>query len=308
MTPNDDGCYATFDCLQILNENDKEYSNKCPFGDGSTQCCFDSQGNFTGQVCPDGTFSYYNGSGFDCIKGWTPSQLPSPGYGTKCIVVTGKETNPPSKTYSRKCVSGDDPKTECCRDSCAPGYGGPNCDAILQMNQLFKTNPVPGSIVNDLGNLYLILLPGPGGEIVIDLESDVHWGRAYEDENSNIDSTIQKCADSGSCAFVKSIWKNMYGSRGYVFGTSGVLDQTIHVTFKVKNTLTNKTSDQQRIYYNAGDCSSSLDNWNFDGSSEDRKTHGPNIQTFNTQIVTKTTSYGPFESCLTAPVIIAGIS
>ena len=37
-----------------------------------------------------------------------------------------------------------------------------------------------------IGNLYLILLPGPGGEIVIDLESDVHWGRAYEDENSNI--------------------------------------------------------------------------------------------------------------------------
>lgn len=139
LTPNDDGCYATFDCLQILNENDKEYSNKCPFGDGSTQCVYDSLGNFTGQVCPDTTFAYRSDSGVDCIKGWTSSDIPSPGHGTKCVPVTGLETIHPSKIYSRKCISTDDANADCCRDSCVRGFIGDKCDQVIYNNEQVKT-------------------------------------------------------------------------------------------------------------------------------------------------------------------------
>lgn len=162
--PNDDRCYATFDCLQILNENDKEYSNKCPFGDGSTQCVYDSLGNFTGQVCPDTTFAYRSDSGVDCIKGWTSSDIPSPGHGTKCVPVTGLETIHPSKIYSRKCISTDDANADCCRDSCVHGFIGDNCEQVIHSNEQVKTllNNMPYILQQYKGNFENLFNALPG--------------------------------------------------------------------------------------------------------------------------------------------------
>jgi hypothetical protein len=148
------GCSATFECAKILDENDKEYSNRCPFGDGSTQCVYDSNGNFTGQVCPDTTFAYYNSSGgFDgCIKGWKSVDI-SQGHGKKCVTV-GKDDQSPDVVYSRKCVSSDTDTSICCKDECIGGFIGENCDQVISDNEQVKNllNNMPYIVQQYSGN------------------------------------------------------------------------------------------------------------------------------------------------------------
>jgi hypothetical protein len=148
---NNTKCNATYRCADILDYNDKQNNGKCPF-ENTTQCCFDSNGNFTGQVCPFDTISYFNGSGFDCIKGWRQIDISAPGHGKKCVPV-GENESTPDPIYSVKCTPGVSIK-ECCQSSCTRGFIGENCDQVIYNNDQVKNllNNMPYIVQQYSGN------------------------------------------------------------------------------------------------------------------------------------------------------------
>ena len=246
---------------------------------------------------PPWTYTTQQGKECVCSAGWQPTilyhgfancaeiiypNLPNGGYAT----FTTQDTC--NSTFPAKCYS---------------GYTGSDCNTIQLMTSLYPTNPVPDNVLSELAPDYLILLPGPGAEIEFVPESDIKWGRLYENDNgSSTNSYIYGCATVGSCLYVKNIW-NSDGSRGrgYIFGTSGVFDTTINVYFRVKNMKTGSTLYPAHIFYD-GDGG----NFVYSGSDEDR-TYGNNITSFNTVRGDDPTIYGPIPTYKGPGVIIAGI-
>jgi len=179
------------------------------------------------------------------------------------------------------------------------------CNKIVPLKTMFQKNPVPQNILTDLGNQseYLILLPGPGTEIVIDPYNDIKWGRLYDnDDGSNTDAYIHGCPSKLSCDYVKSYYPSTYCSgRGYIFGTSGSFDLTINVYYTIREIKTGKISNLYHIYYNAR-CQINSDPFYLNGEGEGR-TYGDNFILFpgDRDEISKT-----YLLCR-APVVIAGI-
>jgi hypothetical protein len=191
-------------------------------------------------------------------------------------------------------------------------YFGDNCNQILPLKKTFQINPVPSYILGELSpsgvSYYLILLPGPGADIVIDIYNYIKWGRLYDnDDGSNTDTYIHGCPSKASCDYVKLDYPGTYNAgRGYIFGTSGDFDLTINVYYKVKNKITNEISDLYHIYYDATCQKNTNDDpyypFYLNGEGESR-TYGPNFIIFPGDRV-----YIPprIMSC-SPPVVIAGI-
>ncbi len=179
------------------------------------------------------------------------------------------------------------------------------CKNIVPLKTMFQKNPVPQNILTDLGNQseYLILLPGPGTEIVIDLHNDIHWGRVYDNDDGSItDSYIHGCPSKLSCDYVKSYYPSTYCSgRGYIFGTSGSFDLTINVYYQIREIKTGKISNLCHIYYNAR-CQNLSDPFYVNGEGESR-TYGDNFILFPGNRVFQP----PQIMICRAPVVIAGI-
>ena len=254
-----------------------------------------------GNYCGTQPWIYPTHQGTDCVcsAGWQPTIF-SYGIGncTELISPNLPDPNPDYPPYKTLdvCNSKYPP-------GCKPGYTGSDCNTIQLMTSLYPTNPVPDNVSSQLAEDYLILLPGPGAEIEFVPDSDIKWGRLYENDNgSSTNSYIYGCATVGSCLYVKNIW-NSDGSRGrgYIFGTSGVFDKTINVYFRVKNMKTGSTLYPAHIFYD-GDGG----NFVYSGSDEDR-TYGNNITSFNTVRGDDPTIYGPIPTYKGPGVIIAGI-
>ena len=169
------------------------------------------------------------------------------------------------------------------------------------MTSLYLTNPVPNNILSNLGSPeYLFLLPGPGAKIDFNPETDIKWGRLYNnDDGTNTDSNIHACPTVASCLYVKHVWPN---GTGYVFGTSGVFNATINVYFTVKNIVTN-SSYNAHIFFNGSDGTFSY------GDSGESRTYGANMAYFNSiQEKDILTPHGYIPGGYNSPgVIIAGI-
>lgn len=179
------------------------------------------------------------------------------------------------------------------------------CQNILPLKTMFQKNPVPQNILTDLGNQseYLILLPGPGTEIDIDLHSYIKWGRVYDNDDGSItDAYIHGCPSKLSCDYVKSYYPSTYCSgRGYIFGTSGSFDLTINVYYKIREIKTGKISNLYHIYYDAR-CQNSSDPFYQNAEGEGR-TYGDNFILFPGDRVFQP----PHIGICRAPVVIAGI-
>ena len=191
-----------------------------------------------GNYCGTQPWIYPTHQGTDCVcsAGWQPTIFP---YGigncTELISPNLPDPNPDYPPYKTLdvCNSKYPP-------GCKPGYKGSDCNTIQLMTSLYLTNPVPNNILSDLGTPeYLFLLPGPGAKIDFNPETDIQWGRLYNnDDGTNTDSNIHACPTAGSCLYVKHVWPN---GTGYVFGTSGAWDKQINVYFRVINIATNSS-------------------------------------------------------------------
>jgi len=280
-------CDVDFECKQILDYNDKfkkDDKDKCPFGPESRQCCYDTSGNFTGQICPDGTISYFNGRDFECIKGWKLSDI-SGGHGKECTIV-GANDMLSELQFPNKCPKGNT-GTNCCYTQCSYGFEGESCNTISKLTSLFKTNPA--TYINTMISYYsyLWILAGPGVDLQIDDTTTFTQGQLY-DFKTYADGLMEPWKTTLTDKYNRFVqeWKSKYsvnGRGGQVYLVTGTGAQTINLYFnsntninKIKNIYTNGTLDYH-VYYTSWGGSPSFD---YDRAG-DGYTRGPNFATFN---------------------------